>query len=145
MSKKGANSRKVSDISLAEQVNILFEMVRRPDGKPYTSLEVCDRINIGNSTMSQLRNGLSMNPNLVTLRKICDFFKVQLNYFDCRTSEECLAYLKKYKPQEWETPQITVLLKSQGLSEKSVNYVLDTISHLQDLESQVKDFSAAVQ
>ena len=133
----------IQGILLADQVNILFEMVRRPDGKPHTSFEVCEQINIGNSTMSQLRNGLSENPNLATLRKICDFFGIQLNYFDCRTAEECVAYLKKYKPQKLEIPQIVVLLKSQGLSEKSVNYILDTISHLQHLESQVEQKTAA--
>jgi hypothetical protein len=38
-------------------------------------------------------NGRSDNPFLNTLRGICEFYKISLDYFDCVSEDECLHYL----------------------------------------------------
>src|SRR5690606_35122804 len=72
-----------------------FETVKKPDGQPYTMLEVSQVIGVSPPTLSQLRNGKITNPQLNTLRAICRFFNVPLHYFDTRSTEECYAILAK--------------------------------------------------
>ena len=80
-------------LPLAEQLNILFEVVTKPDGGHYTLKNVSKASGVSLPTLSQLRNAKIVNPQLNTLRAICGFFDVPLRYFDTRTREECLAII----------------------------------------------------
>jgi transcriptional regulator with XRE-family HTH domain len=80
-------------LPLAEQLRILFESSKKPDGTTYTMLEVSKAMDVSLPTLSQLRNGKITNPQLNTLRAICRFFNIPLRYFDTRSAEECYAIL----------------------------------------------------
>ncbi|MCA0455431.1 MAG: helix-turn-helix domain-containing protein [Chloroflexi bacterium] len=80
-------------LSVAEQLQILFEEVLHPDNRPYTLLEVSEAIDVSLPTLSQLRSGRSKNPQLNTLRELCRFFDVPLRYFETHSREECYAIL----------------------------------------------------
>ncbi len=80
-------------LSIAEQLQILFEEVRHPENRPYTLQEVSQHIDVSLPTLSQLRSGRSKNPQLNTLRELCRFFKVPLRFFETRSREECYAIL----------------------------------------------------
>ena len=83
----------VEHLSLAEQIQILFEEVLHPAKRPYTLQEVSDQIAISLPTLSQLRSGRIKNPQLSTLREICHFFNIPLRYFETQSREECYAIL----------------------------------------------------
>ncbi|MBA3870396.1 MAG: helix-turn-helix transcriptional regulator [Anaerolineae bacterium] len=80
-------------LSVAEQLQILFEEVFHPENRPYTLQEVSQQIDVSLPTLSQLRSGRSKNPQLNTLRELCRFFKVPLRYFETHSREECYAVL----------------------------------------------------
>ena len=80
-------------LPLAEQLRILFESIRKPNGAAYTLQEVSRATGISLPTFSQLRNGKSTNPQLNTLRALCRYFNIPLQYFDTRSAEECYAIL----------------------------------------------------
>jgi transcriptional regulator with XRE-family HTH domain len=80
-------------ILLKDLVNFLFDNVLHPDGRPYTTQEVTDRVRISHATINQLRTGRNKNPTLPTLHEICRFFDVPLSFFDCQTYDECYAVL----------------------------------------------------
>jgi DNA-binding XRE family transcriptional regulator len=76
-------------LAIAEQLHILFVTVVDAEGKPYTLTAVSEATGISLPTLSQLRNGKITNPQLNTLRAICNFFQIPLRYFDTKTAEEC--------------------------------------------------------
>lgn len=80
-------------LPLADQLRILFESFKKPDGTAYTMLEVSKATGVSLPTLSQLRNGKITNPQLNTLRAICRFFNIPLHYFDTHSAEECYAIL----------------------------------------------------
>lgn len=80
-------------LPLADQLRILFGTVRKPDGDPYTLKEVNAATGISLPALSQLKNGKITNPQLNTLRSLCRFFNVPLQYFDTTSADECLAII----------------------------------------------------
>ncbi|GAB4531501.1 MAG: hypothetical protein OHK0046_52280 [Anaerolineae bacterium] len=80
-------------LPLADQLNLLFETVKKPDQSTYTLKDVSEATGVSLPTLSQLRTGKSTNPQLSTLRALCQFFNVPLRYFDTTSVEECLAII----------------------------------------------------
>lgn len=80
-------------LPIAEQINILFQVVLHPEGRPYTLEEVSQQSGVSVAALSQLRTGRITNPQLSTLRALCHFFRIPLRYFETRTAEACYAIL----------------------------------------------------
>ncbi|HEX2907070.1 MAG TPA: helix-turn-helix transcriptional regulator [Phototrophicaceae bacterium] len=80
-------------LPIADQINLLFQVVLHPEGRPYTLDEVSQPSGLSVATLSQLRTGRITNPQLSTLRALCDFFHIPLRYFETRTLEACYALL----------------------------------------------------
>lgn len=129
---------KYNPMTIAEQVNILFDMLKRADGKPYTFPDVSEKASINLATLSKLKSGNLTNPTLITLRRLAKFFDIQLDYFDCRSADECRTYLAQRRVKPQGKIDLTLVLKSHGLSEKGVSHVLDTISYIQSSELSSK-------
>lgn len=139
--KKSSSSHKAMPV--ADQLNILFATLQQPNGKPYSAMSVSEKMDMSSSTLSLLRSGARENPSLWTLQKISYFFGIQLDYFDCNSPEECRAYLAKHKFEEYKTPGLAALLRSHGLSDKSVDYVIKTVRYLQEIEGNGKSKQVA--
>lgn len=122
-------------LPVSEQMNILFDAVRHPDGRPYTLQEVSDATGVSLGTISQMRGGHIKNPQLNTLRALCRFFSIPLRYFETRTAEECYAILS----DETETdaaPLNEIAFRASGLSPRSQRDILTVIKWLQAAEQQ---------
>jgi transcriptional regulator with XRE-family HTH domain len=124
-------------LPVAEQLNLLFEAVRHPDGRPYTLQEVADRTGISVGTLSQMRGGRIKNPQLNTLRVLCRFFGVPLRYFETCTLDECYALLTP-SPTE-TTPLNEIAFRASGLSPRSQRDILTIIKWVQAAEAQQGD------
>jgi transcriptional regulator with XRE-family HTH domain len=76
--------------TLAELIDDLFRMHRRPDGREYTHIEVCVALGgaIEPSHLSKLRRGGIVNPGRDVLLALCRFFKVPPTYFFPELTEE---------------------------------------------------------
>lgn len=119
--------------SFTDQVNLLFEHRRHPDGHVYSLQEVGDATGISVPTLSQMRTGQNINPRLNTLRQLTRFFGVTLDYFESRTSDECLAHLYTDKPLP---PPITDLaLRAANLSPEAQQDLIRMVSWLVAAES----------
>ncbi|TVR25292.1 MAG: helix-turn-helix domain-containing protein [Anaerolineaceae bacterium] len=93
-------------LPLSQQINLLFEYIKKPDRQPYTLKEVSQATGISLPSLSQLRNGRSVNPQLTTLRALCRFFNVPLSYFDCTSEEACLALIAQGRPDHTGDDQV---------------------------------------
>jgi transcriptional regulator with XRE-family HTH domain len=122
-------------LPVSEQLSILFEVRLHPDGRPYTLHEVSEQINISLATLSQMRTGRIKNPQLSTLREICDFFKIPLRYFQTSKREECYALLAE--TAEDALPAINeIAFRSINLSPEAQLDVLRIIKWVQAAEQQ---------
>jgi transcriptional regulator with XRE-family HTH domain len=122
-------------LPVAEQLRLLFETILHPDGRPYTLSEVSEQTGISLATISQLRNGKIKNPQLGTLRSLCQFFGVPLRYFETRAVEECYAILAEDRGQP--TLEINeIAFRATSLSPKSQRDILTIIKWVQAAEQQ---------
>ena len=122
-------------LSVARQIQILFEAIPHPEGRPYTIREVSEQIDVSLAAISQMRSGRIKNPQLNTLRELCRFFGVPLRYFDTRTPEECYAILQAR--DEAPPPVLNeIAYRATRLSPASQRDVLTLIQWVQAAEQQ---------
>lgn len=125
-------------LPLSEQVKILFDSIRRGDGNAFTLQEVSDATGVSLGTIGQMRSGKISNPQLNTLRALCQFFRVPLRYFETRTSEECYALLVAQSTQE--QPALNeIAFRASGLSLDAQQDILALIKVFQEEEKQQDD------
>lgn len=125
-------------LSVAEQIQILFDEVQHPEGRPYTLQEVSDQLEVSLATLSQLRSGRIKNPQLSTLRELCRFFNVPLRYFETRSREECYAILAE--EQEASSPALNeISFRATSLSPQAQQDVLKVIQWVQAAERLRKE------
>jgi transcriptional regulator with XRE-family HTH domain len=122
-------------LSLAKQIQLLFEVRRHPEGRAYTMQEVSNVTGISVAAISQMRNDKINNPQLQTLRALCKFFDVPLRYFETRTIDECYAIFKgDNQPPALEVNEIA--FRASSLSEAAQRDILNMIKWVQAAEKQ---------
>jgi len=122
-------------LPLEDQIRVLFDVVRHPEGRPYTLQEVSEQIDVSLATISQMRSGRIKNPQLHTLRELCRFFDVPLHYFETRTVEACYAVSQANRPP---IPPIAhqIAVRAARLSPAAQQDVLVLIRWVQAAEAQ---------
>ena len=78
---------------VARQFQLLLAHTPKPNMPPYPLIAVAQAIGVSQQTLSNILNGRSDNPLLSTLRGICEFYNISLDYFNCVNEDECLSYL----------------------------------------------------
>ncbi len=115
--------RSPEPLPLKDLVNFLFENILHPEGRPYTTQEVCDKVRISHATINQLRTGRSKHPTLPTMQEVGSFFEVPLSFFQCTSYDECYAILAEERgPQTQEVAEIA--FRASELSPKSQHTML---------------------
>jgi transcriptional regulator with XRE-family HTH domain len=82
-------------ISFADLLNLLFDHVCKPDGRPYTIMEVADGSGIKYESIRAIKLRRSLNPGIGTLLPIAKFFGVSIAYFEAETEEAALDIIKQ--------------------------------------------------
>jgi len=85
---------------IRDLVNLLFEVFVKPDGKPYTSVDVAQAVKINPGSLANLRSKHHKNVTLGMLQALATFFDVSLDYFASQTVEDATLYLAKMKAGE---------------------------------------------
>lgn len=80
-------------ITLARQMQLLLEHTRDPSGRPITATELAREIGLAEQTLLNVVNGTIDNPRLHTVRSVCVFYRISLDYFELQTEEQCRQYL----------------------------------------------------
>jgi transcriptional regulator with XRE-family HTH domain len=130
-------ARSQEPLPLKDLVNFLFDTIRHPDGRPYTTQEVADKLSISPATINQMRTGRSRNPTLPTLREVCRFFDISMDFFQCRSYDECYALLTEDRTQD--SPQAAeIAFRASVLSPKSQEDILRIITWVEAAERERK-------
>ena len=125
-------------LPLAEQMKILFDSIRHPEGSVFTLQEVSDATGVSLGTIGQMRSGKISNPQLSTLRALCRFFGIPLRYFETRTREECYALLSD--PATASAPALhEIAFRASGLSAQAQQDLLALIKVFQEEEKQRRE------
>lgn len=122
--------------SVADLVNLLFEVIRRPDGKRYTEQQVSEKTGIYDKTINAIRTGKTSNPGIITIRKLSNFFEVPLNYFNATSLAECYGILEQKRDNDNipSSPFNEIALRSMHLSERTQRDVLLILEWVQATE-----------
>jgi transcriptional regulator with XRE-family HTH domain len=127
-------------LPVADQLHVLLTFRTHPSGRAYTLQEVSDGTGIGAATISQMRTGRIKNPQLSTLRALCEFFNVPLRYFETRTVEECYALLQNEVAQDTSPGEITeIAFRATQLSREAQQDILTIIKWVQAAEQNLKE------
>ena len=102
-------------LSIAEKVQLLFELIKHPDGKSYTYDYVKGKGEIEPSTLSRIRSGQNEDPLFSNIAGLAKAFDISLDYFTVgMTADEAqhyllhardTSYLQALKQQEGERTQ----------------------------------------
>lgn len=122
-------------LELKDLVNFLFDTIRRADGETYTIQEVADELDISPATIHQLRTGRIKNPTLPTLKELGRFFKVPLNFFECRTYDECHQVLGA-EGMKLTPGTAKIAFRASKLSPKSQRDILKIIAWVEAAERE---------
>jgi transcriptional regulator with XRE-family HTH domain len=77
----------MQDVDFSARLNRLFDVVRSPDGKPYSNEAVVSSIDehgwdhVSTGYLSELRSGKKTNPSLRAILALSKFFDVDPAYF----------------------------------------------------------------
>ena len=131
-------SKDKEPLLLKDLINFLFEHVQHPDGRPYITQEVADKVRISHATINQLRTGRNKNPSVPTLQEIAGFFNVPLSFFECSTEEECYAVLAGQRPEDLPGMIAEIAFRASGLTAKSQRDILKIITWVEAAERERK-------
>ena len=117
-----------------ELLNDLFQTRRKPDGEPYTAIEIAHWIedNLPDTTMSssylsRLRTGDLRNPSRAVIAALCQAFRVPPSYFFPE-----LTHLSATQAQD-TTTMLRTALHTMGLDDESQRLIESLIRKLRRL------------
>lgn len=102
-------------ISLSEKVQLLFDNIKRPDGKQFTYDYLKNTTDIEPSTVSRIRSGQNQEPSFLSIMRLARAFDVSLDYFAAdMTEKEAVTYLQGYRDTEVSSSSYFDKLKDQA-------------------------------
>jgi transcriptional regulator with XRE-family HTH domain len=75
------------------QIRLLIDLLPSASGHPYSPARIAAATGISDQTLLNLISGKSDNPRLDTLQKLCAFYGISLEYFECASEQRCTEYL----------------------------------------------------
>ena len=76
-----------------EQLRILIQTIPAPDGNAYNITTIANATGLSAQSLLYMLDGRTNNPRLESLRSICRFYNISLDYFECSSEEECRSFL----------------------------------------------------
>jgi transcriptional regulator with XRE-family HTH domain len=83
----------VSFPTFAQQLRWLMTWAEQLGGRALTLREIAQGVGLSVQALQNLLSGATPDPRLNTVRGLCQFFQVSLDYFGCSTEAETQAYL----------------------------------------------------
>lgn len=104
----------MNNLPLWRQLEILFDTVPAPDGKPYSLTEIAAATGVALNTLSRLKTGRIEDPRLSTLLILTKFFNISLDYFNCRTETACYQFLQQELHRHSTMPEIALRVREMS-------------------------------
>lgn len=76
-----------------EHLRILIQTLAAPDGNAYDITTIASATDLSAQSLLYMLDGRTNNPRLDSLRRICRFYNISLDYFECSSEEECRSFL----------------------------------------------------
>ncbi len=83
-------------MSVAEQLQLLLHYFTDASEQPYSANQLAQMLDLSPQAVLNLLQGHSPNPRLDTVRRVCRFFGITLDYFDLESVQACEAYLRQH-------------------------------------------------
>jgi transcriptional regulator with XRE-family HTH domain len=121
------------ELSFQEQFRILIDAMPAPDGHPYSVAAIAKATELSEQSLFYLLEGKRQYPRLNTVRQLCRFYSISLDYFDCVTEADCRAFLVQHASQN-ASPIIHEIDKQSNtltpLGKRNVLRLLERLRHL---------------
>ena len=128
------------NILVRDLVNLLFEVLVRPNGKPYSVAEVARETGIVEGSLRSLKVRDYKTVTLATLQALATFFDIPIEYFTCETLEDARSYLARVKagipihdPDEYIADELIPEIMTKAMS-LSIDARQDLLRMMQWLE-----------
>ena len=140
---------------IREKINLLFEVFVKPDGKPYTNVEVAQQVGISDRLIAGLRTKDYRNPTLGTLEALCNFFDIPLDYFTCETDKDARLYLARvksglpaYDPEQYKSDELVgeIMAKAMSMSvdaRRDILKVMEWVEYGDKARPRIETLSAS--
>jgi len=111
-------------LTFGEQLRILIDFYPNKHGQPDSITHIAEATDISVQTLLNLLDGTSASPRLDTARRICTFYGISLDYFECKTEAECRDYLVQQRLLGASQLTQTIERETQAMSPRNKRNVL---------------------
>lgn len=111
-------------MTVAEHFALLLRYFPDADGQPYSANHLAQVLEMSPQALLNLMQGESPNPRLDTVRRLCRFFGITLDYFGLETAEECEEYLQRHLVQVGTPAVHAIQAQADALSPRASANVL---------------------
>lgn len=120
-------------ITFQQQFQILLDRLRDPQGKPYSLATLAQATGLSDQSLAYLLEGRSQFPRLDTLRALCRFYHISLDYFACETEADCHRYLLEQLAAS-STLLNDIAMEAAALTPKGQRNVLTMLEWLRQMK-----------
>ncbi len=121
-----------------DQLRILIDALPSPDGSSYTLAAIAQATNLTEKSIRYMLSGRTQNPHLDTLRHLCRFYQISLDYFECNSEEECRAFLGQNAALHASDVVREIDQQAETLTPSAKNNVLRLLERFRSLRSSRK-------
>ena len=122
--------------SLSHRFRLLAEFLTDETGHPYSPTRIAAATGISDQTLLNLISGKSDNPRLDTLQKLCAFYGISLEYFDCASEESCIAYLAQRRIESSSPLIHDIAAEAEALSPQGKENVLTLLAWIESASAE---------
>lgn len=113
-----------------EQLQILIQSIPAPTGGVYDIPAIAKATGLSAQSLLYMLDGRTNNPRLDSLRSICRFYNISLDYFECRSEEACRSFLAQQAAHLASPLVHEIDQKSEALTQADKSRVLRLIDRL---------------
>jgi len=125
------------------KIEILFETMLAPNGKTRSLTKLAESAGVALNSISRMKTGRIEDPRFSNVLRIAEFFDISLDYFACRTEEECSYFLEQERRRQRTMPVIATRVRelSSGVMAELENMIkyIDMIQREDDGETTPSD------
>src|SRR5512145_486147 len=106
-------------LTTTQQLHLLLSQVIAGQHQPCSLHEIAAATGLSVQTLAKLVNGQTRDPRLDTLRRLCQFYGISLDYFAGETTAACQAYLNQERLLTAPEVVQEIAHQTQHLSQRS--------------------------
>src|SRR5512145_348325 len=106
-------------LTTTQQLQLLLSQIIAGQHQPCSLHEIAAATGLSVQTLAKLVNGQTQEPRLDTLRRLCQFYGISLDYFAGESAAACQAYLRQQRLTTAAEVIQEIAHQTQHLSQRS--------------------------